>query len=533
MPFSPVPAFRYRVYGKDISGSVIEHPMLPMVGGAEAQSDSDRFTHVRFRPDPLSAPHVVSRRLTWLVLALFAAVEIWLIISAHNGPFTDEAIYATAGIRTLYGFGMNDGYLTWFAGSLLWPVFSALGYTAGGLAGSRLVALICVLIAGTGSVQGARNLFGDRAALWCALALVCNGPFLALAHLAVYDVLALAGVGVSFWGITALSRHNHRGWLLVAAIAFGVTILAEYPIVLCGIPLACLLFALRGKRAWLDLGMFGFIFLALLLAYFLPLRTPLTQFFLWRVQNNSSFGVTPAMLRFSLLYYAGVPIVLAIPGVLLAPGQRWVALSLVGALFLWPVYHEVTANSVSSTKHIVFGFLFGYPLIGLVLANLWSRRNRLWHFTWVRRGSVVVVLAALVFFGATQMAQLDRGWADTRPATNYLVHHMQPGQDVLSSDSWPYQLALYTNARIASPWDVYDAYDVEHSAHPLDLCRFNWFVDEQNGTAWPTSLRQSVMDCGTFHLVYQTSSTVTNISRNLTFVSYPVTISIWSNALPT
>ena len=532
----PYSEFAYRVYGETTTESVIEHPILPLseITGETARSVDDMLARSsRLQTGTLYAPNILFIWLSWLALTLFGALEVWLILVPQNGPFVDEAISTTAGIRTLYGFGLGDNYLTWFAGSLLWPVTSGLGYTLAGLEGSRLIALLCVLVAGWGCVNGARNLFGDRAALWTAITLVINGPFLALAHLAVYDVLSLAGIGISFWAVTALPRHDHRGWVIVAAIAFGFAILAEYPTALCIIPLAALLFALRGKRAWLDLGIFGFIFVALLLAYFLPLRSPLTQFFFGSVQNGSSFGVTPAMVNFTLVYYVGLPCLLAFPSVFLARKVRWVAVSLFGALFLWPAYHELTANSASASKHIVFGFLFGYPLIGLMLAYLWTRRGRLPFVMLICRGAALAVLVALLYIGAVQMTQLDRGWVDTRSAVDYMVHNVQPGQHVLSSDSWPYQLALYTHARLASPWDIYDAYAVEHSARPVDLCGFNWFIDEQNGFAWPESLRQRILNCGTFHLVYQHNSTVTNLSRNLTFVTYQVTIEIWSNALPT
>ncbi len=47
-----------------------------------------------------------------------------------NGPFLDEGIYVAAGLRTLQGHGISDNYLSWFSGSLMWPVIAALGWKA-------------------------------------------------------------------------------------------------------------------------------------------------------------------------------------------------------------------------------------------------------------------------------------------------------------------------------------------------------------------------------------------------------------------
>ena len=64
------------------------------------------------------------RWLTWLIVGL--VFLFGLLTLNYNGPFFDEAIYITAGQRTLEGFGYSDGYITWFAGSLLWPALAGL-----------------------------------------------------------------------------------------------------------------------------------------------------------------------------------------------------------------------------------------------------------------------------------------------------------------------------------------------------------------------------------------------------------------------
>ena len=47
--------------------------------------------------------------------------------------------------------------------------------------------------------KAAESLLGRSVAGWCVLAFGVNGLFMALAHFAVYDVVALTGVAVSMW----------------------------------------------------------------------------------------------------------------------------------------------------------------------------------------------------------------------------------------------------------------------------------------------------------------------------------------------
>ena len=132
----------------------------------------------------------------------FAIVGAWALVCLatldFNGPFMDEGIYITAGLRTLEGHGLTDGYLGWFAGSLLWPALAGLGNKVGGLLGARAVALALATFAFACLVLASRNLFGAGAAFWTAVAFAASGPVMAVARLAVYDAAALTGIAASF-----------------------------------------------------------------------------------------------------------------------------------------------------------------------------------------------------------------------------------------------------------------------------------------------------------------------------------------------
>ena len=135
-----------------------------------------------------------------MLLAAFLAAELAVCAMQLNGPFLDEGIYLAAGLRTLQGHGISDNYLTWFSGSLMWPVIAAFGWKLLGLAGARAAAAICVTVGLAGMLKATGNLFGMRVRAATALAAVFSGPVIALAHLAVYDTLAVALRGLLLLG---------------------------------------------------------------------------------------------------------------------------------------------------------------------------------------------------------------------------------------------------------------------------------------------------------------------------------------------
>ena len=462
------------------------------------------------------------RMLPWVVVFGFGVVEATLIVLQGFGPFFDEGIYVTAGLRTVQGFGSSDYYMTWFAGSLLAPILHGLGWLGGGLVGARLVSALAVTLAIGSSVRATQNLFGTHAALWTAITFATSGPALALGQLAVYDTIALLGVSLSFAFITETARRNNRVWLILAAVAFGIAIISKYPIALCGLPLVALLLLLRGQRALLDIFMFCFVTGVAVLIYYLPARDQVSQFFPWRVQNNPDFGASATMVNYGLAYFSWVPVALAFIGFLVAQRQRYIAVVLLGSMLLWPAYHAFAVNSVSATKHIVFGFLFGYPLIGLVFASL-VRMG--WLAKLIAAGSILV----LAGYGWMQMTTLNSGWVDVRPPATYMTAHVTSRDYILSNNSWPFVMYMYGNNNLSSPWQVYDPYRIDHHQAPIGLCGFDWFVNEESSYSWSSEVIGQIRDCGTFESVYTTTATVTNLGQSLTFVNYPVQTTIWHN----
>jgi 4-amino-4-deoxy-L-arabinose transferase-like glycosyltransferase len=471
---------------------------------------------------------------TRYTLFTWAIIGLWFVLTmatlSYNGPFFDEATQITAGLRTLEGHGYSDQYLVWFGGSLAWPILGGLGYKIAGLTGTRIVSTILCTIAFVALVKAARNLFGDGAALWTAVAFALNGPFGALARLGVYDSLALPCIAVSFWAITELKRRDHRLWLLVAAVAFTLGTIAKYPIGLMLLPLLGVLIILRRQKSVMDIFISGFISGAIALSYFLPAREQLALAPAWQFANKPRFGVTTEMIAFAFFYMGAAPSLFALHGWFVARDQRALSTALLSSLAIWPLFHLSSGNPVSTNKHVVFSFLFVYPLVGLSLSTMWkAAAGQAVVRKVVRRIALALVIAILVMTGLVQRNQLDRAWPDTRQAAAYLVAHVQPGDLLLVNESWQFILYLYSSGRIHSPWDVFDVYRITNNESEIGLCQYDWFVDVQGSYKWPASIADQITACGDFRQVYTATSTVIGLGEDLRYVSYPVPIAIWQN----
>jgi len=459
------------------------------------------------------------KTVIWFVIGLWLVTNVATL--DYNGPFYDEAIYITAGERTLEGHGYSDGYLVWFAGSLLWPMMAALGYRAAGLIGTRLVAVVLCALAYVAVVWAARNLFGDEASFWTALALGVSGPFIALSRLGVIDVLALAGIAVSFWAVTELVRRGHRLWVLIAALSFTVGFFGKYPMGLMAFPLLGVVLLLRRDKAIYDIGLFGFVTLGLTLAFYVPGRPLLKQVIPWTLANKPEFGYTSAMLWFELAYLSAVPLLLALIGWLFCRDKRALASILVVSLLIWPAYHVLAWNPVGQQKHVVFGFLFAYPLIGLAL-------YRLWELSVLHRMAAAVILVGAMMLGLVEAEQLGRWWPDWRGAAAYLTEAVRPGDKLLINEEWPFILYLYSNEKITKPTDVFNVTDAVNGWLPAPLCDYDWFVDAGGSYGWPESVLEEVRRCGNFRPAYTDTLPMFGLNERLDLLYYPITVTIMS-----
>lgn len=469
--------------------------------------------------------HSASRRwstataATWACLTGFAGFQLLTILLWANGPSLDESIYITAGRRTLEGHGLDDRYLTWFAGSLVWPLFAGVGDMVAGLEGARVVAAGFVTLGLASSVAATGMLFGPRARLAAAALGVTFGPILALGHLAVYDAMAFGLLGLALVAVVLAARRDHRIYVVLAATAFTGAVLAKYPVLPLGVALVGLLIAIRGARSRADLILGGVICAAILLIYVTPQRQQLSEFLDWRADNSPSFGVTRDIIAFEQLWLLLLPVMLAVAGIVAAgPRRRAIALSLCVGLVIVPVYHLSVGDSVGATKHAALAVLLALPVCGLGVAAV-AEAERL-------RALLIPALAAWVALGVVESREFDRGWLNIGAATAFVGERAQPGDTVLANASWPFVLRLYDEGIISSPWQVYDNYRVKRGDAGPDLCRHTWFIDTQGETEWGADVRERIARCPNFRLVRAERQRLVTIGPRGPF-PYTAWIRIW------
>jgi len=428
----------------------------------------------------------VAHPLGWIACA-FLVVQTGVLWLVPNGPFVDEGLYTTAGLRVLEGKAASDGYATWFNGSaFVWPVIAAAGHRVAGLAGARFMAAVLSTVTLVLLAMAARHLVGPRASSWCALAFALNGLFAALAHFAVYDVAALTCLATSIWCVSRSSDSDDMKWIVGAATAFALGVIAKYGYLAMAIPLVALLVSVRGVRALVrEVALFLAVVGGIVGAYFFicfgAIVPPSPDAYLGQV-----FGRTRGHIAALHVVFGLVPFGLAVAGAIVAWRRlraRGLAATCVLALLVFPSFHLWTANFVSGQKHVVAGFLFAYLLAGVALERLWDSRSRV---------AAMLVLAFLTFWGGLQCYAQDRSWPDIRPLADYLVRNLRSGDRVLAESSWSYTLYLYPAGLIASPSAVTDA---NHSpeAGRLDVCQIPWVAGNPDSAPL---VRYAVERCG-------------------------------------
>ncbi len=490
-----------------------------------------RFTCVAFR---IAAHRPFLERFWWLayvVLAIFFLRVGTMIVEGHVGIFQDEGIHIYSGLRTLRGHPKAEDYLFWASGSLLWPLASAVGFKIAGLAGARFVALILTTAACALSLQAGKEIFGRRVLLPAAILMTTAAPVMHIAFVADHDALSIFGFTLALWGIACTIKRNSRAYLVATLLGSAIGIVAKYPAAIMMVPLLLLLVLYRRRAALLDLFLMFTCGMPFLLAYFVPVQDQVSRMIPWRVTHNFNFGVGQTQNVVSQLWVTAPTAAVAVVGLFFTRHRR-AGVALAIAVAMWPLFHILSASSPAWFKHGAMGMILVAPLAGEGLAALSATR-----FPWpqTRYAALIFVglfMAQLAAIGQRQLGFDLRSWPDIRPVVSFLRPQLKPTDIVLASKVWAYRPMLYPDAPDFALTNIYEPYKFDDApARFPDPCTVDWFVDEHESDRWQSTVRDEIMACGTFQLVFSNSVTVTNLNSQLTFVTYKVRTSIWKNTV--
>jgi hypothetical protein len=461
---------------------------------------------------------------------LFAALQAAHILRQFNSLSTFEAREALAGLRTIDGHGWSDGYLRVLPGSLLWPVLSGGAFDLLGDTGPRLMALLLVVTGFLALLSATQQLFGARAACFAAGALVLSAPFWVAGHLGSMEALALAAACVAVWAVVRLERTDHRGWLLLATAMLSVAMLAQYRAVLMLIPISMLLAALRQRRAPIDIGLLWLLCgLALVIYYdvFSPqIIDVLSPEKVFGLTDGGRSIASAGGVRAIVALWGGLPLVIG-----LIAWRRNRALRKIIAAFLvgpaiWIGVWLLDARAGAGQVHLdlALATVLLYPVVGLALAEVdWQP---------ARMAALGVAALGLLLLSAQQTRAFDQGWPDSSAAVAAMVGSVQPGEQVLSNERWPYVLALYEADRIDAPDDVLDESLLFGGDVVFDVCSFSWFVDSQTFDPWSPLVMTGIGACGTFDPVVTDTSQVSALTGDLRVRDETVQTTVRRNAQP-
>ena len=398
------------------------------------------------------------------MLALaFLACQCVAIACSVNGPFLDEAVNATVGLQLLRG---RPGDFGWLGGSVYaYPVLVGAAYAAGGLAGARLVTALLYTLALWLFSRFSSRLVGPTASLFATGLLAVNGIWFSIAHLAVYDALAMAALCGAAWAAVEMARTQRLRWALAAGLWSALAVIAKYPTVIALLPVAGLAFTASRRRPSLQLiaASLGIATIAvtayMLLAHgFLIPRVALTQ----AVGEPSIFD--QSTLAYQAAYTLALPLALAIPGALRVFRKRpALVIVLVAGSLIWPILHVVMERYQSLSKDSAFGFIELYPLAGVSVSELWRERRRV----------VAGVLGVAISWGFAQCYWQDRSWGDIRPVVAFIVPELQPTDRVALEHGWAFSMYAVLAGRLPSPAAVIDRYRYEHGE---DVCDAQWII---------------------------------------------------------
>ncbi|MFI8344007.1 ArnT family glycosyltransferase [Streptomyces sp. NPDC085639] len=338
-------------------------------------------------------------RRTWVsraVLLTILAFQAALSLRVSNTAFQDEALYLAAGhaelSHLLHGAPKPVNYAAYFSGApQLYPLLAAAVDQGFGLAGARMLSLLCMLGTTALLYSFTRRLFNERVGLTAAALFSVVQSTIVMGNIATYDAPALCLLATATWIVVRTARMCAPAVLLAAPVAtLAVAVKYAAGLYVPTIVALSLLTALPHHRARaflrplllassigavLVLGMYG---------------TGLVAGVRHSTTHRSHGSDSPLFLLQQSLSWGGILFVAAVGGAFayarrsrmnespLAAGlggpsraQRLLlGLLLCTTVLLAPAYQMYLGTVVSLFKHIGFGLLFAAPLAGVGVIRL-------------------------------------------------------------------------------------------------------------------------------------------------------------------
>jgi hypothetical protein len=469
-------------------------------------------------------------RWAWGLFAVFTVVQLARVLQPVNTLSADEALAILAGQRTLEGHGIQDRYLTFLPGSLVWPILTSIAYGVGGIGGARLLALLCTLLGLISVTRATRQLFGDRAAVLTGVTMMVSAPYIVISRVAFMETLAFASLAVAFWAVTMLVERNHRLWIAVAAAAMALAFFAQYRAALTIIPLTLLLLAVRGRRGQLDAALLWLMASLAFIIYFQAFSTQLVNGFqeirLFSASQSINLFASDGTRLLLLLFWGGIPLLIALIGFWRGRDQR----RLLGALVIGPALWFLGLLVLSDPSHslvfpdLAIGMVLIYPVVGYALAQ--ARLSN------VEYGALALLAILIGVIGYVHSTAFERSWPDSSRTSAFLATQVEPEERLLASDRWPLALSLYDTGQITGPEAVLDEAGLFGLDQIIDFCTFDWFVTEPGIAPWSASVELGIRACGSFETVQIVPTDVSGISNRLRATERTIWVTVERNTNP-
>jgi hypothetical protein len=289
--------------------------------------------------------------------------------------------------------------------------------------------------------------------------------------------------------------------------------LAQYRAALMLIPASMLLAALRHRRAPIDIGLMWLLAGLALVVYFdvfsAQIVDSLSPDKVFGLSDGAGAFESASATRAVIALWGGLPLLAGLVAWYRNRGMRPVIAAFIAGPAIWVGAWILSARAGATLVHLdlALGTVLLYPVVGLALAQVpWDR---------ARLTVLGTVALGLLLLSAQQTRAFDRGWPDSSAPVAALVGAMQPGDQVLSNERWPYALALYEADRIEEPDDVLDETLLFERDTVFDVCSFSWFVEAQSADPWSPLVMTGIGSCGTFEPVAIVSSQVLSLSGGL------------------